>query len=185
MYVFADQSANSISSRSDYSRAASISFRACSGAATIRERRLFESGVYSVIYGTFNYITPTTCMCIYKLRALARAFISTVQAGETFVDESPASCCGKSSQNLEPESIVGTGVAPGYSQPGYMRNWSRTQRESWSTVESVSSTESWREQLVFANDSSHCRLREVFCSLPRLTKSFRDDWHRGCMASPN
>ena len=41
------QSANSISSRGDYSRAASISFRACSGAATIRERRLFESGVYS------------------------------------------------------------------------------------------------------------------------------------------
>ena len=46
------QSANSISSRSDYSRAASISFRACSGAAAIRKRRLFESGVYSVIYGT-------------------------------------------------------------------------------------------------------------------------------------
>ena len=42
----------SISSRGDYSRAASISFRACSSAATIRERRLFESGVYSVIYGT-------------------------------------------------------------------------------------------------------------------------------------
>ena len=39
------------SSRGDYSRAASISFRACSGAATIRERRLFERGVYSVIYG--------------------------------------------------------------------------------------------------------------------------------------
>ena len=51
MYVFADQSANLISSRSDYSRAASISFRACSGAATIRERRLFQRGVYSVIYG--------------------------------------------------------------------------------------------------------------------------------------
>ena len=51
VYVFADQSANSISSRGDYSRAASISFRACSGAATIRERRLFERGVYSVIYG--------------------------------------------------------------------------------------------------------------------------------------
>ena len=47
-------SANSISSRGDYSRAASISFRACSGAATIRERRLFESGVYSVIYGSFR-----------------------------------------------------------------------------------------------------------------------------------
>ena len=45
------QSANSISSRGDYSRAASTSFRACSGAATIRERRLFERGVYSVIYG--------------------------------------------------------------------------------------------------------------------------------------
>ena len=44
-----DQSANSISSRGDYSRAASISFRAYSGAATIRERRLFEGGVYSVI----------------------------------------------------------------------------------------------------------------------------------------
>ena len=41
----------SISSRGDYSRAASISFRACSGAATIRERRLFKRGVYSVIYG--------------------------------------------------------------------------------------------------------------------------------------
>ena len=46
-----DQSANSISSRGDYSRAVSISFRACSGAATIRERRLFKSGVYSVVYG--------------------------------------------------------------------------------------------------------------------------------------
>ena len=45
----------SISSRGDYSRAASISFRACSGAATIRERRLFERGVYSVIYGSYNY----------------------------------------------------------------------------------------------------------------------------------
>ena len=31
---------------------ASISFRACSGAATIREQRLFESGIYSVIYVT-------------------------------------------------------------------------------------------------------------------------------------
>ena len=50
MYVFV--SANIlISSRGDYSRAASISFRTCSGAATIRERRLFESGVYLVIYG--------------------------------------------------------------------------------------------------------------------------------------
>ena len=47
------QSTNSISSHCDYSRAASISFRACSGAATIRERRLFESGVYSVIYGIY------------------------------------------------------------------------------------------------------------------------------------
>ena len=45
------QSANLISSRGDYSRAASISFRACSGVATIRERRLFESGIYSVIWG--------------------------------------------------------------------------------------------------------------------------------------
>ena len=51
LLLFTDQSANSISSRGDYSRAASISFRAYSGAATIRERRLFESGVYSVIYG--------------------------------------------------------------------------------------------------------------------------------------
>ena len=48
---YSDQSANSISSRGGYSRAASILFRACSGAATFRERRLFESGVYSVIYG--------------------------------------------------------------------------------------------------------------------------------------
>ena len=44
----------SISSRGDYSRVASISFRACSGAATIRERRLFERGVYSVIYGNYT-----------------------------------------------------------------------------------------------------------------------------------
>ena len=50
MYVFVSAN-NSISSRSDYSRAASISFRACSGVATIRERHLFERGVYSVIYG--------------------------------------------------------------------------------------------------------------------------------------
>ena len=49
---YSDQSANSISSRGDYSRAASISFSASPGAATIRERRLFERGVYSVIYGT-------------------------------------------------------------------------------------------------------------------------------------
>ena len=48
-YRYSDQSANSISSRGDYSRAASISFRAYSGAATIRERCLFESGVYSII----------------------------------------------------------------------------------------------------------------------------------------
>ena len=34
---YSDQSANSISSRGDYSIAVSISFRACSGAATIRE----------------------------------------------------------------------------------------------------------------------------------------------------
>ena len=40
-------SANSISSRGDYSRVASISFRTCSGEATIRERHLFESGIYS------------------------------------------------------------------------------------------------------------------------------------------
>ena len=45
MYVFVSAN-NSISSRGDYSRAASISFRACSGAATIRERRLFKRGVY-------------------------------------------------------------------------------------------------------------------------------------------
>ena len=82
-------------------------------------------------------------MCIYELRALARALINTAQAGEMFVDvgllrKPPASGCGKSSQNLEPEGIVvvnGTGVAPGYSQPGYMRNWSTTQWKSWSTVE--------------------------------------------------
>ena len=49
----------SISSRGDYSRAASISFRACSGAATIRERRLFESGVYSVMYGICISLKPT------------------------------------------------------------------------------------------------------------------------------
>ena len=36
-----DYSACSISSRTDYSRAASISFRACSGVATIQERHLF------------------------------------------------------------------------------------------------------------------------------------------------
>ena len=53
---YSDQSANSISSRGDYSRAASISFRACSGAATIRERRLFERGVYSVIYGSMHVV---------------------------------------------------------------------------------------------------------------------------------
>ena len=45
-----DHSACSISSHGDYSRAASISFRTCSDAATIREQLLFESGVYSVIY---------------------------------------------------------------------------------------------------------------------------------------
>ena len=53
---YSDQSANSISSRGDYSRAASISFRACSGAVTIQERRLFESGIYSVIYGMYRYV---------------------------------------------------------------------------------------------------------------------------------
>ena len=42
-----DHSTCSISSHGDYSRAASISFRVCSGVATIREWRLFESGVYS------------------------------------------------------------------------------------------------------------------------------------------
>ena len=47
---------HSISSRGDYSRAVSISFRACSGAATIRERRLFERGVYSVIYGSYTCV---------------------------------------------------------------------------------------------------------------------------------
>ena len=52
MYVLVSAN-NSISSRGNYSRAASISFHACSGAATIQERRLFESGVYSVIYGMF------------------------------------------------------------------------------------------------------------------------------------
>ena len=50
IYIFAVIHESAISSRGDYSRAASISFRACSGAATIRERRLFESGIYSVIY---------------------------------------------------------------------------------------------------------------------------------------
>ena len=57
MYAFAVHvrsyySASSISSCGDYSRAASISFHACSDAATIQEQRLFESGIYSVIYGT-------------------------------------------------------------------------------------------------------------------------------------
>ena len=42
MYVFADQSANSISSRGDYSRAASIS-----RSALAQVRLLFESSVYS------------------------------------------------------------------------------------------------------------------------------------------
>ena len=68
MYVFADLSAISISSRGDYSRAASISFRACSGANTIRERRLFERGVYLVIYGmrfasAFAYDTASLINC--------------------------------------------------------------------------------------------------------------------------
>ena len=44
-------SANLISSRGNYWRVASISFRTCSGAATIQERRFFESGIYSVVYG--------------------------------------------------------------------------------------------------------------------------------------
>ena len=55
---YSDQS-NSISSRGDYSRAASISFRACSGAATIQEWRLFKSGIYSVIYGSLRAIVPS------------------------------------------------------------------------------------------------------------------------------
>ena len=62
-----DQSANSISSRGDYSRAPSISFRACSGAATIRERRLFERGVYLVIYTHSEYAEIAeafACTCI-------------------------------------------------------------------------------------------------------------------------
>ena len=46
MYVHVHIQSRAISSRGDYSRAASISFHVCSGAATIRERRLFESGVY-------------------------------------------------------------------------------------------------------------------------------------------
>ena len=46
MYVQIHIQSRAISSRGDYSRATSISFHACSGAATIRERRLFESGVY-------------------------------------------------------------------------------------------------------------------------------------------
>ena len=50
-----------ISSRSNYSRVASISFHAWSGVATIRERHLFESGIYSVIYGTRYYI-PQCCV---------------------------------------------------------------------------------------------------------------------------
>ena len=41
IYIFAVIQSRAISSRGDYSRAASISLRACSGAATIRERRLF------------------------------------------------------------------------------------------------------------------------------------------------
>ena len=60
-----DHSACSISSRGDYSRAASISFCTCSGAATICERRLFKSGVYSVIYGTCT-CTPLHKLCIYE-----------------------------------------------------------------------------------------------------------------------
>ena len=52
MHVHVRICQRSISSRGDYLRAASILLRACSGAATIRERRLFESSVYSVIYGT-------------------------------------------------------------------------------------------------------------------------------------
>ena len=49
-------SANSISSRGDYSSAASISFRACSGVATIRDWHKFESGVYSVTYDMLSLL---------------------------------------------------------------------------------------------------------------------------------
>ena len=59
MYVFADQSANSSSSRGDYSRAVSISFRACSGAATIRERRLFGHIRYVPGFGIINIMAAT------------------------------------------------------------------------------------------------------------------------------
>ena len=54
------QSANSISSHGNYSRAASISFRACSGVATIRERRLFEREAsiwsYTVYVGFYRIL---------------------------------------------------------------------------------------------------------------------------------
>ena len=45
-YIFVVIQSRAISSRGDYSRATSIAY---SGAATIRERRLFESGVYSTV----------------------------------------------------------------------------------------------------------------------------------------
>ena len=82
---------------------------------------------------TFTYIPriPTACMCTctYELRALYIRAKGLGQSADQHctgwrnvcVDlrgafrKSPASGCGKSSQNLEPESIVavnGTGVAP-------------------------------------------------------------------------
>ena len=78
MHVHVRICQRSISSRGDYSRAESISFRACSGAATNRERRLFESGVYSVIYGSLRAIVPgevaerlPLCAC-WRCEGLAR-----------------------------------------------------------------------------------------------------------------
>ena len=75
------QSANSISSRGDYSRAASISFRACSGAATIREQCLFESGVYSVIYGSLPACIKVTLIFVIE-RWIAEC--SKLQARQVF-----------------------------------------------------------------------------------------------------
>ena len=54
MYVFVDHSANSISSRGDYSRAASISFNALA-----QVRLLFESGVYSRAASIRSYTVYT------------------------------------------------------------------------------------------------------------------------------
>ena len=59
---YSDQSANSISSCGDYSSAVSISFRAYLGAATIRERCLFESGVYSRAASIRSYTVVMTYM---------------------------------------------------------------------------------------------------------------------------